>query len=180
MRGRVSLRGDSGDHDAVPTVRPAVEADLAALTEIYNHYVLHTAITFDLQAFTPEQRRPWFDAHAGGRHRLIVAEEGGRIAGYASSSRWRPKPAYDTTVESTVYCRHDAMGRGLGTLLYRSLFALLVEEDVHRIVAGVALPNDPSVGLHERAGFTHVGVFSQAGRKFDRFWDVAWFERPLP
>ena len=181
MGGRVSLRADSGDHDAVPTVRPAVEADLAALTEIYNHYVLHTAITFDLHPFTPEQRRPWFDAHAAsGRHRLIVAEEDGQITAYASSSRWRPKPAYDTTVESTIYCRHDAMGRGLGTLLYRSLFALLVEEDVHRIVAGVALPNDPSVRLHERAGFTRVGVFSQAGRKFDRFWDVAWFERPLP
>ena len=180
MRGRVSLRADSGDHGAVPTVRPAVEADLAALTDIYNHYVLHTAITFDLSPFTPEERRPWFEAHASnGRHRLIVAEDDGRIVAYASSSRWRPKPAYDTTVESSVYCRHDSMSRGIGTLLYRSLFELLEHEDVNRVVAGIALPNDPSVRLHERAGFTRVGVFTQAGRKFDRYWDVAWFERPM-
>jgi phosphinothricin acetyltransferase len=164
----------------VPTVRPAVEADLAALTEIYNHYVLHTAITFDVHPFTPEARRPWFEAHASnGRHRLIVAEDAGVVVGYASTSRWRPKPAYDTTVESTVYCRHDATSRGIGMLLYRSLFALLEHEDVHQVVAGIALPNDPSVRLHERAGFTRVGVFAQVGRKFDRFWDVAWFERPV-
>ena len=78
------------------------------------------------------------------------------------------------------YCRHDAMSRGIGTLLYRSLFSLLQHEDVHRVVAGIALPNDPSIRLHERVGFTRVGVFSQVGRKFDRYWDVAWFARPLP
>ena len=164
----------------MPTVRPAVEDDLAPLTDIYNHYVLHTAITFDLVPFAPEERRPWFDAHASdGRYRLIVAEDAGEIVGYATTSRWRPKPAYDTTVESTVYCRHDSMSRGIGPLLYRSLFALLEREDVHQIVAGVALPNEPSVRMHERLGFKPVGVFSQVGRKFDRFWDVAWFERPL-
>jgi len=161
-------------------VRAGAEPDLPALTAIYNHYVLSTAITFDVTAFSPEQRREWFDAHPlTGRHRLIVAEEDGQVVGYATTSRWRPKPAYDTTVESGVYCRHDATGRGIGTLLYRSLFELLAHEDVHQIVAGVALPNDASMRLHERAGFRQVGVFHGVGRKFDRFWDVAWFERPL-
>ena len=161
-------------------VRAGAEHDLPALTAIYNHYVLHTPITFDVTPFEPEQRRDWFDAHGmAGRHRLIVAEEHGEVIGYATTSRWRPKPAYDTTVESTVYCRHDAVGRGVGTLLYRTLFELLVNEDVHRIVAGVALPNDASMRLHERVGFRQVGVFHSVGRKFDRFWDVAWFERPL-
>jgi phosphinothricin acetyltransferase len=161
-------------------VRAGAEHDLPALTAIYNHYVLHTPITFDVTPFEPEQRRDWFAAHAAtGRHRLIVAEEAGRIVGYATTSRWRQKPAYDTTVESTVYCRHDASGRGIGTLLYRSLFDLLANEDVHQIVAGVALPNDASVRMHERVGFRQVGVFHGVGRKFDRYWDVAWFERPL-
>jgi len=164
----------------MPTVRSAVLSDLPQLTDIYNHYVLHTPITFDVSPFAPEERRPWFDAHAStGRHRLIVAEEDGRLVGYASTSRWRPKPAYDTTVEATVYCRHDVIGRGIGTLLYGSLFELLAGEDVHQVVAGVALPNDASVALHQRVGFRKVGVFSEVGRKFDRFWDVAWFERRL-
>lgn len=166
--------------DGVPLVRAAIAGDLPALTEIYNHYVLHTAVTFDLLPFAPEDRQSWFDAHAAsGPHRLIVAEDAGRVAGYASSSRWRPKAAYDTTVESSVYCRYDAIGRGIGTLLYRTLFEMLEEEDVHRVVAGVALPNDASVRLHEGAGFRQVGIFTGVGRKFDRFWDVAWFERPL-
>lgn len=161
-------------------VRSAVLGDLPALTDIYNHYVVHTTITFDLQPFTPEQRRPWFDDHSGqGRHRLLVAEdEGGSVVGYASTSRWRPKPAYDTTVESTVYCRADVVGRGVGRQLYTALFDGLAEAGVHRIVAGVALPNPASVALHQRLGFEQVGVFSAVGLKFGSYWDVAWFARP--
>ena len=161
-------------------VRAAVETDLPALTDIYNHYVVHTPITFDVSPFAPEERRQWFLDHTSdGRYRLIVAEDQRGLAGYATTSRWRPKPAYDTTVESTVYCRHDAAGRGIGTLLYRSLFELIGPEDVEQIVAGVALPNDASVRLHQRMGFREVGVFTAVGYKFDRFWDVAWFQRSL-
>jgi phosphinothricin acetyltransferase len=165
---------------ASAVVRAAVEEDLPALTVIYNHYVLHSAITFDVTPFAPAERLPWFRDHAtSGRYRLLVAEDSSGIVGYATTSRWRPKPAYDTTVESSVYCRHDAIGRGIGTLLYRALFEAIAGEDVHQIVAGVALPNDASLRLHEKLGFRRVGVFSGVGRKFDRFWDVAWFERPL-
>ena len=161
-------------------IRAAVDADLTALTDIYNHYVVHTPITFDVNPLTPEERRPWFSEHrAEGRHRLLVAEEHGRVMGYASTSRFRPKAAYDTTVESSVYCRVDAVGRGIGTMLYRELFQSIAGEDVHQIVAGVTQPNAASVALHTRAGFQPIGVFSSVGRKFDRYWDVAWFQRAL-
>jgi phosphinothricin acetyltransferase len=162
-------------------VRSATLDDLSALTDIYNHYVVHTSITFDLQTFTPAARREWFDDHAGtGPYRLLVAtdSEGGCL-GYASSSRWRSKPAYNTTVEASVYCRPDAVGRGCGTALYATLFTELEREDVRTIVAGVSLPNAASLSFHEKFGFRQVGVFHAVGRKFDRFWDVAWFERPL-
>jgi phosphinothricin acetyltransferase len=163
----------------MPVVRTALAADLAALTAIYNHYVVHTPITFDVAPFEPEQRRAWFDDHhSTGRHRLLVADENGEVVGYASTSRWRPKPAYGTTVESSVYVRADRVGRGIGRELYGALFAAIAGEDVQTIVAGVALPNTASVALHERCGFTEVGVFRKVGRKFDRFWDVAWFQRP--
>jgi phosphinothricin acetyltransferase len=163
-----------------PLIRPAVLADLPAVTEIYNHYVRQTAITFDLQPFTPDQRRPWFDDHGGGRHRLLVAvDSGGRCVGYASTSRWRPKAAYDTTVEASVYCDAGAVGRGYGAALYAALFDAIAGEDIHTIVAGVSLPNPASIKLHERFGFRPVGVFHRVGRKFDTYWDVAWFERAL-
>ena len=162
-------------------VRPAVVADLPALTDIYNHYIVHTPITFDLRTFTPEERRPWFDDHsATGRYRLLVAEAEGRAVGCATTSRWRPKAAYDTTVESSVYCHPEYTGRGIGTRLYAALFAAIQDEDVHRVVAGITMPNPASVALHERFGFHRVGEFTQVGRKFDRYWNVAWFERALP
>ena len=161
-------------------VREASEADLPALTGIYNHYVVNSPITFDVRPFTTEERRAWFLDHAGQpRHRLLVAEDASGVIGYATTSRWRPKPAYDTTVESTVYCRADALGRGVGSRLYRSLFTAVESAGVEQIVAGVALPNDASVALHERLGFRQVGVFRSVGWKFDRFWDVAWYQRPV-
>ena len=162
-------------------VRPAVLDDLPALTAIYNHYIVNTTITFDLQPFAPEGRRAWFDEHAAvGRHRLLVAADAdGTVAGYATTSRWRPKAAYDTTVESSVYCRPDARGRGVGTQLYAALFEALAVEDIHRVVAGIGQPNPASVALHQRFGFKPVGVFSSVGRKFGQYWDVAWFERAM-
>ena len=164
----------------MPTIRDATLADLPALTDILNHYIVHTPITFDVEPYAVDARREWFDEHAAsGKHRLVVAEDAGQVVGYATTSRWRPKAAYGTTVESSVYCRHDACGRGIGSLLYRSLFDAIRSEDIHMIVAGATLPNAASVALHERLGFRQVGVFSAVGRKFDQYWDVAWFQRPM-
>jgi len=78
-----------------------------------------------------------------------------------------------------VYCHPRAVGCGCGTALYGALFELLEHEDVETIVAGVSLPNPASIALHERFGFRPVGVFHAVGRKFEKYWDVAWFERPL-
>ncbi|KPI21858.1 Phosphinothricin acetyltransferase [Actinobacteria bacterium OK074] len=165
-------------------VRPGTEGDLGPLTDIYNHYVRETPITFDTEVFTPEERRPWLLSHPeDGPHRLMVATStdptanSQEILGYATSSAFRPKRAYATTVEATVYLAPGAAGRGVGTLLYKALFEALAEEDVHRVVAGVALPNEASVRLHERFGFRHMGTYTEVGRKFGRYWDVAWFER---
>lgn len=162
------------------TIRTASPADLPALTNILNHYIVNTPINFDVEPYTVDARRAWFDEHAAtGRYRLVVAEEAGEVSGYATTSRWRPKASYGTTVESSVYCRHDACGRGIGTALYRTLFDAIKDEDVHMIVAGATMPNAASVALHERLGFTQVGVFTSVGRKFGQFWDVAWFQRPM-
>jgi phosphinothricin acetyltransferase len=166
---------------SIHAIRSATPEDLPALTDIYNHYVVNTAITFDLHPLTVDERRPWFDDHKPfGPHRLLVATNlQGACIGYASTSRWRPKPAYDTTVEATVYCHPDVLGKGVGTALYKTLFQMLETEDVQTIVAGVALPNPASTRLHERFAFRLVGVFHAVGRKFDKYWDVAWFERPI-
>jgi phosphinothricin acetyltransferase len=161
-------------------VRPAEPSDLARLTAIYNHYVVHTAITFDIEAGEPEERHGWYVDHTSGPgHRLLVVEEGSDLLGYAGSGTFREKRAYDTTVETTVYLDPAATGRGLGTLLYTALFDALAGEDVHRAVAGITLPNPASLALHRRFGFREVGVFVENGRKLGRYWDVCWLERSL-
>ena len=159
-------------------IRPAESADLARLTEIYNYYVIHTPVTFDLEPYTVERRAEWFGQfEPAGRHRLLVAEGEAGVAGYAGSMRWRPKAAYDTTIETTIYCAHDAAGKGIGRRLYLALFEALRGEDVHRYVAGYTTPNPATAALHERLGFKTVGLFSEVGRKFGKYWDVCWMER---
>lgn len=167
-------------------VRPGVEGDLTALTDIYNHYVRETPITFDTAVFTPEERHPWLLSHPeDGPHRLMVAtaedptDNSQEILGYATSSPFRPKPAYATSVEVTIYLAPHTGGRGVGTLLYKALFEALSEEDLHRAYAGIAQPNEASTRLHERFGFRYVGTYREVGRKFGRYWDVAWYEKDL-
>lgn len=162
-------------------IRPARIDDLPRLTAIYNHYVLHSPATFDLEPKTIDQRAEWLAQFAStGRHRLLVAVEDGVVQGYAGTMRWRPKPAYDTTVETTIYCAPESLGRGIGARLYQALFAAIAGENIHRIVAGYVPPNAASAALHERLGFRQVGVFSEVGYKFGRYWDVCWVERPGP
>jgi phosphinothricin acetyltransferase len=160
-------------------VRPATEGDLPALNAIYNHYVKTSHATFDIEPKSIEWREAWFRDHASSRHRIYVATLDDRVAGFASSGPYRARPAYDTSVETTVYVSPDCVGRGIGVALYSALFEVLAQEDVHRALAGIALPNEPSVALHRKFGFRQAGRFTEQGRKFGRYWDVAWFERPI-
>jgi phosphinothricin acetyltransferase len=160
-------------------IRPAVREDLPRLTEIYNSYVVSSHATFDDVPFTLEQRAEWFSHYGTPPHHLLVADVDGEVLGYATSSPYRPKPGYRTTVETSVYLAPDAGGRGLGSALYDALLALVDAAGVHRCLAGIALPNAASIALHERCGFRHVGTYTEVGFK-QRWVDVAWYQRPSP
>jgi phosphinothricin acetyltransferase len=160
------------------TIRRAEPADLPALLAIYNHYVLTTPVTFDLERRTLEQRQEWFEQFSDrGRYRCFAAERDGRAVGWCCSARFKEKAAYETTIETSVYLAPDEAGRGLGKRLYGALFEALAGEDIHRAFAGVTVPNEASVRLHEAVGFRLVGAYPEVGRKFGRFWDTALFMR---
>ena len=162
-------------------VRPAAADDLPRINDIYNHYVLHSQSTFDIEPIQIEQRREWFTHYAtSGPHRLLVADDDGIVLGFATSSPFRARAAYATSIETSVYCDPDRLGAGIGSDLYGRLFEDIKGEDLHRAYAGVSLPNDASVSLHERFGFVKVGEYTEVGRKFGRYWNVSWFEKPLP
>jgi phosphinothricin acetyltransferase len=162
-------------------IRAPEGGDLPRLVEIYNHYILRTAITFETEPYSVETRRPWLASFAPtGRYRCLVALERGRPIGWAGSRRFHERAAYAPTLETSIYLDPEAHGRRVGTRLYGALFEALAGEDVHRAVGSITLPNEASVALHRRFGFEPMGTLSEVGRKFGRWWDVAWFVKALP
>ena len=162
-------------------IRSGESGDLNRLVEIYNYYVTETHVTFDTEAFAIGARTQWFTQFAEtGPYRLLVATADDDILGYATSTAFKPRAAYSTSVESTVYVDRDHHGRGIGTQLYvRLVDELVSEESVHRAYGGVALPNPGSVALHEKLGFARVASYHEVGYKFGKFWDVDWFEKDV-
>ena len=162
-------------------IRAGEAGDLNALVEIYNHYITETHITFDVEPFAVGARTQWFTQFAeSGPYRLLVADQDGEVQGYACSTRFKSRPAYDTSVETTVYLHPDHTGKGLGKKLYGTLIAELEQEaGVHRAYGGVSLPNEGSVKLHEGLGFKRVATYHEVGFKFGKYWDVSWFEKEV-
>ncbi len=156
-------------------IRPLNLNDTEALLDIYNYYVLNSIVTFDdevlsLKTFKDKITRISAD------YPFIVFEEHNEILGYAYGSRWRPKPAYKYTVESTVYVKHDVLGKQVGTKLYKALLSQLKEQNYHIVLGGLTLPNDASVKLHEKFGFKQVAHFKEVGQKFDKWLDVGFWQ----
>jgi len=174
-----SIRPDKAAHAVAPmTIRPAEAADAPAMLEIYRPYVTGSAISFEQDVPTVEEYaarvRRYLKDWAG-----VVAESDGTVIGYAYGSAHRERAAYKWSVETTVYVAQGAQRQGVGRRLYAALLPQLAQCGYCNAYAGVALPNDASVGLHLALGFNPVGTFPRVGYKFCRWWDVAWFHLPL-
>lgn len=157
------------------TIRDARESDVAAINEIYNYYILNTVATFDIEPQTLEEKLRRFH-ETKHPHCIFVAEERGEVVGFSSLRTFRAKAAYNLTAENSVYVHNEKQGRGIGTLLMERLVEAGKANGFHSIIAGIALPNEASVRLHEWAGFTLVGVEREVGYKFERWVDVMWMQ----
>lgn len=161
-------------------IRIAVPADLSQIVGIYNYFILHSHATFDVLPYSVGERVPWFAQFAAvGPHVILVAEVDGKVLGWCCSTQFKERPAYAVSVETTVYVDHSALGRGIGRQLYDALFDRLHGQGLHGAYAGITLPNEASVRLHESLGFTKAGEFREVGYKFEQYWTVAWYEKRL-
>jgi phosphinothricin acetyltransferase len=155
-----------------------VEADLAAVNAIYNHYVLHSTCTYQLEPETEAARAAWFHEH-GEVHPLLVAEDGDRVVAWASLSRYHSRCGYASTVENSIYVDRDFHRRGIGSALLAELVGRGRALGHHVIVAGIDSAQPGSVALHARFGFVEAGRMREVGRKFGRWLDVVYMQLVL-
>jgi L-amino acid N-acyltransferase YncA len=159
-------------------IRLARLDDAASIADIYNHAVTTTTAVFDLVPRTLAEQEAWLSARSGAHVVLVATGEDG-LLGFASLSPYHARPAYRTTVESSVYVREDHQGEGIGRQLVEHLLEVAVEHGFHAVIARIAGDNEPSVALHESLGFSVVGREREVGRKFGRWLDVVIMERLL-
>lgn len=159
------------------TIRPATIDDAGGIADIYNHYVANSVITFHEESVTPSEFGAKIVEADRASFPWLVAEVDGRVVGYAYAGRWKDRDAYRFSAEVTVYLDHQEVGRGTGSRLYGKLFQILQTMGVHAIMAGIALPNDASVSLHEKFGMVKVAHFCEVGFKFNRWIDVGYWQR---
>jgi L-amino acid N-acyltransferase YncA len=157
-------------------IRLAERRDAHGIRRIYNHYVTESTALFDMVPRTVDEQVQWLDEHAGG-HPAVVAELDGEIVGFGSLSVFRPRPAYATTVEDSVYLLDGHQGRGIGRRLLEELLRLAAAHGFHAVIARITGANDASIGLHAACGFEIVGTEREVGRKFGRWLDVVEMQR---
>jgi len=160
-------------------IRSATTSDAAAIAAIYNWYIANTVITFEIDPVSEDEMARRI-ASVLANHEWLVLEDAGGLLGYAYAGRFRERAAYGQATESTIYLRHGLEGKGFGGPLYAELIRRTFARGYRHLIGAIALPNEPSVRLHERLGFAPAGRLVRIGYKFDRWIDVGnWqLERP--
>jgi phosphinothricin acetyltransferase len=160
-------------------ITAGTEDDLLAIVGILNYTAANSIAHFDTRPVSVAERRDWLGQFsATGPYRLLVARGGDQVLGYACSQRYRDHEAFRETVEVSIALDAGSRGQGVGTALYRALFdGLALEPSVHVALAGIALPNDASVALHRKYGFTEVGTFREYAIKNGRYISSVWMQR---
>lgn len=160
-------------------IRTATPDDAAAITAIYAPVVRDTAISFELEAPTVDEMRRRIAALLPQLPWLVGVDDAGAVCGYVYASRFKDRLAYQWAVEVTAYVREDSRGQGVARRLYTRLFELLAALGYYQAIAGITLPNAPSVGLHEALGFVPVTAYRNVGFKLGEWRDVGYWQKAL-
>ena len=159
-------------------IRWASHEDCKSILDIYQFYVLNTAITFEYNVPDLEEMKRRMTSIQS-RYPFLVAELQNKTVGYAYATDFRHRAAYQWSPESTIYLHKDFLGKGIGIKLYQKLLEILKEQGYYNVFGGVALPNDPSVSLHLKCGFKEVGVYENIGYKIGKWHSTKWFQLVL-
>ena len=159
-------------------IRPASPEDGTAICALYNHYIEHTTITFEETLLRPYEMEERIRKISAKYPYLVWEEEAGpgEINGYAYVNTWRERSAYRFAAELSIYVRDGLQGRGMGRKLMEKLLGEVRKTDIHGLIAGITLPNERSIALHEKFGFRKIAHFQEVGYKFNKWLDVGYWE----
>ena len=176
MNQRTSSFSSADPHPV--EIGPGTKGDLPAIVAILNYTIVNSNATLTSQPVTVAERRDWFGQFSPtGPHRLLVARRGNQVQGYAASQPYREHAGFRETVEVSIALGITSRGQGVGTALYRALLGYLADEPVHVALAGIVLPNEASVALHRKLGFTEVGISHEYAIKNGQYLSSVWMER---
>ena len=160
-------------------IRPVEEKDLEQINEIYNWHSENGFSTFcDPEPLS--KRHEWFRRFDSPRHIALISEENGRVTGVTCSFAYRGGGVFKDTVETSIYLHPDSMGKGLGSKLYSELFNRLEGTGIHRVVVGIAIPNEGSVGIHRKFGFDEIGTFDEYAFYKGEYRSSVWMQKRMP
>jgi L-amino acid N-acyltransferase YncA len=160
-------------------IREAKLCDAAALTDIYNYYILNTIVTFEEQSITALDMSNRITEVTDAELPWLVAEQNHEIVAFAYASKWKGRFAYRYSAEVTIYLSHSMTSKGVGSALYSELFLRLRGSSIHVVLGGISLPNDASIALHEKFGMSKAAHFDEVGFKFGNWVDVAYWQGKL-
>jgi phosphinothricin acetyltransferase len=156
-------------------IRPVKPTDALAISGIYNYYIANTVITFEERPVGAAEMEKRI-REIGAQFPFFVWEDEGTIQGYAYVNKWKERVSFRYSVEDSIYIRNGMEGKGIGRALFTHLLEAVKKTDIHAVVAGITLPNDRSIPLHEKFGFTKIGQFNEIGYKMNKWQDVGYWE----
>jgi phosphinothricin acetyltransferase len=163
-------------HKSALQIRLADASDVPAITDIYNEAILNGTATFDTELKSIENRQLWLNQHQG-KYPVWVAYLGDSMVAWASLTQYSDRAAYEGTAEVSVYVHHQHRGTGVGTIIFEHLVQQAKILELHCLLARITEGNDTSIRLHQKYGFTLVGVMRQVGFKFGRYLDVTLMQK---
>ena len=160
-------------------IREVTEEDIDAIVDIYNHYILNSVTTFAEERISKTDFIETLKIIHSSGFSALVGLDNKKVIGYAYSSEWNHRSAYRSTAEVSIYLLPASKSKGWGTKLYSALFTHLRDRCIHTVIAGITIPNDESVALHEKFGMKKVAHFSEVGFKFGQWLDVGYWQVQL-
>lgn len=161
-------------------IRPATQADLPAILEIFNHAILHSTAVYSYEPYTPIQLEAWFEEKQVNNFPVLVSTLQNEVTGFVTYGTFRLRPAYKYSMEHSIYVHPNYRQQGIAKLLMKQIIEVAIQANLHTLIGGIDAENVVSIHFHKEFGFKEVGNLKQVGYKFGKWLDLVFMQLILP